>query len=110
MDKKVYISILMGFYGKILTSKQRRAMELYYSEDLSLSEIAECEGITRQGVRDALVRAENALYKTEEKLGIVKKYLEFSANLRNLAEELSAKGDKSVTDRINSLLLIWEEE
>ena len=61
MEKKIELSMLLDLYKGLLTDKQAETMELYYNEDLSLSEIAENMGITRQGVRDALVKAEAAL-------------------------------------------------
>ena len=62
MDKNVEISLLLSFYGNILTDKQQEAVSLYYNEDLSLAEIASNVGITRQGVRDAIKRAECQLF------------------------------------------------
>lgn len=58
MAKNLEIALLFDFYGDMLTDKQRDVVELYYDNDLSLSEIAENEGITRQGVRDSIKRAE----------------------------------------------------
>ena len=54
MAKNLEIALLFDFYGEMLTDKQRDVVELYYNDDLSLSEIAENEGITRQGVRDSI--------------------------------------------------------
>ena len=54
MAKNLEVSFLLDFYGEMLTEKQREAVELYYFEDLSLAEIADNQGISRQGVRDAL--------------------------------------------------------
>ena len=62
MANNVEITILLDFYGDMLTAKQRDFINLYYNDDLSLAEIAENEGITRQGVRDAIKRAEGQLY------------------------------------------------
>ena len=61
------MSLLFDFYGETLTEKQRELFDLYYNEDLSLSEIAEHAGITRQGVRDSIKRAEHALHEMEDK-------------------------------------------
>ena len=56
MAKDLGITILLDFYGDMLTEKQRDFLGYYYNDDLSLSEIAENEGITRQGVRDSIKR------------------------------------------------------
>ena len=66
--KPLEMSLLFDFYGETLTEKQRELFDLYYNEDLSLSEIAEHAGITRQGVRDAVKRAEHALQEMEDRL------------------------------------------
>lgn len=69
------ITLLLDFYGNALTERQRRTAELYFQEDLSLGEIAEMTGITRQGVRDGLKKAEKALFEYEERLGIAGRFL-----------------------------------
>ena len=61
MEKNIHISMLLEIYGKLLTQKQYDVVDLYYNQNLSLSEIAEEENITRQGVRKNLVDAENKL-------------------------------------------------
>ena len=66
--KNLDIVLLADYYGEMLTDNQRKFIEYYYNDDLSLSEIAENEGITRQGVRDAIKRAEAQLFDMEEKL------------------------------------------
>ena len=73
MDNNVKISILLDIYGKLLTEKQFKLLDDYYNNDLSLSEIAENENITRQAVRDNLKKGENNLFEYEEKLGLMKK-------------------------------------
>ena len=70
------IALLFDFYGEMLTDKQRDVIELYYEDDLSLSEIAENEGITRQGVRDSIKRAETQLLEMEERLGLARRFRE----------------------------------
>lgn len=80
------INILLDFYGDMLTDKQRAFIEYYYNDDLSLSEIAENEGITRQGVRDAIKRAEAQLFEMEERLGLAKRFEEVRAGLEEILE------------------------
>jgi predicted DNA-binding protein YlxM (UPF0122 family) len=66
--------MLFDFYGEVLTEKQRDFFDLYHNRDLSLGEIAENTGITRQGVRDVIVRATQVLRSMEDKLGLVGRY------------------------------------
>ena len=82
--KPLEMSLLFVFYGETLTEKQRELFDLYYNEDLSLAEIAEHAGITRQGVRDSIKRAEHALREMEDKLGLVARY----GGTERCAEEL----------------------
>lgn len=83
MSKNFEVSTLLDYYGMLLTDKQREAVDYYYNDDLSLGEIAENQGISRQGVRDSIKRAEAVLYDTEEKLHLVR-------NSKRLRESLAA--------------------
>lgn len=69
------MTMLLDFYGEILTQRQREFFDLYYNEDLSLAEIAENYDISRQGVRDAIVRAEAAMNELEDKTGLLKRFM-----------------------------------
>lgn len=71
MDKNVEIALLLDFYGNMLTERQREIMNLYYEDNLSLSEIAEELNISKQGVSDSLKRSEKVLYDTESKLKLM---------------------------------------
>ncbi len=73
-SKNLDISFLLDLYGGLLTDKQRAFLEFYYNDDLSLAEIAENEGITRQGVYDIVKRAKDQLIKFEEKLLINERF------------------------------------
>ena len=84
--KDLEIVTLLDFYGEMLTDKQRDFLEYYYNDDLSLSEIAANEGITRQGVRDAIKRAEKQLFDMEEKLGLVRRFAETKKGLEEIIE------------------------
>ena len=68
------MTMLFDFYGEILTERQREFFDLYYNEDLSLAEIAENAGISRQGVRDVIVRAEAAMQEIEDRTGIIRRF------------------------------------
>ena len=92
MEKKdrLFIGIYNDYYGSLLTEYQRRLIDGYYNLDMSLSELAQEHGITPQGVRDALKRAENSLEEFEDKLGQVAKDKE----IRGLLQEIiNAGGD-----------------
>lgn len=68
---KFFMTLLFDYYGELLSEKQQLCFDLYYNQDLSLSEIAAEAGITRQGVHDTLVRAEALLENMEEKTGCI---------------------------------------
>ena len=76
MSKNLDVAVLLDFYGAMLTDKQRDAIDLYYNQDLSLSEIAELQNITRQGVRDSIKRGEVFLYDLEDKLHLFETYID----------------------------------
>ena len=77
MKNQTYrMTMLFDFYGELLTERQREFFDLYYNEDLSLSEIAENSGISRQGVRDVIVRAEGAMQEVEDKTGLIRRFLQ----------------------------------
>lgn len=81
-DKKLQMTLLFDFFGNLLTDRQRKYFDLYHNDDLSLSEIAEIEGITRQGVRDVLVRGENTLLDIEKKTEIIKRFNEIQRDIK----------------------------
>ena len=95
MAKNLEISLLLDFYGDMLTEKQRDVVELYYNEDLSLSEIAAHSGITRQGVRDSIKRAESVLLDLEERLGLARKFRQIQDGLDQIIRNAKQMGDYS---------------
>ncbi|MFR8011952.1 MAG: YlxM family DNA-binding protein [Clostridia bacterium] len=86
MAKNLEVAMLLDFYGEMLTQKQRDFISYYYDDDLSLAEIAENENITRQGVRDAIKRAETQLFDMEEHLGLAKRFEQLRAGLDEIIE------------------------
>ena len=100
MEEVLYFNELYDLYNGLLTEKQRELLEDYYNEDLSLSEIAENNLITRQAVRDNLKKGEKKLFEYEEKLGIMKKNIiqeEQIANiLAQIAKITSKDSDKEI--------------
>lgn len=85
MKSQAYrMAMLYDFYGDLLTARQKEFFDLYYNDDLSLAEIAENYEITRQGVRDIIVRAERTLEDIEEKTGLIQRYHQTRASARKL--------------------------
>lgn len=97
------MALLYDFYGDMLTDRQKEFFDLYYNEDLSLAEIAENYGITRQGVRDVIVRAEGIMQELEDKTGIVKRFQKIQPEL----DKIEAACDEIM--RLTSDKLVDEE-
>ncbi|MBC8570126.1 YlxM family DNA-binding protein [Zongyangia hominis] len=92
MSKDLSVSILLDIYGDMLTEKQKEVIELYYNEDLSLGEISELSGITRQGVRDSIKRGEAFLMEMEDKLHFAQKQKEMAellGKIKEMAEQMA---------------------
>lgn len=103
MEKKIEISMLLDLYKGLLTDKQAETMDFYYNEDLSLSEIAENLGITRQGVRDALVKGEKALLEAEEKLGLGKRIENLETRLKKINGLIKISGTAEEILRLSEI-------
>ena len=88
-DSRAMQAMLLDFYGELLTEKQRECYDLHYNEDLSLAEIAEQCGISRQGVWDNIRRAEATLRDYEKKTGLVRRVTELEREIERLRQELS---------------------
>jgi len=86
-DGTLQKTMLFDFYGDLLTEKQQEYFDLYHNEDLSLSEIAESAGISKQGVYDIISRAEKTLIEMEEKTGIIKRWLEVRSEITKTIAE-----------------------
>ncbi len=108
MKNQAYrMTLLFDFYGEMLTDRQKEFYDLYYNEDLSLTEIAENYNMSRQGVRDAIVRAEATLTELEEKTGIIKRFQEQTRSLQELQEladaARAATADPTVADYLRRI-------
>ena len=104
MEKNVKISILLDIYGKLLTEKQYKLLDDYYNNDLSLSEIAENEKITRQAVRDNLKKGENKLLEFEEKLEFMNKTLEKERKISEVLSEINKIENNTTNKEIAKIL------
>jgi len=98
MEKFAQMALLLDVYGELLTPKQRDVMDFYYNYDLSLAEIAEQYGISRQGVYDLIKRAEQTLTDFEQKIGAIKRWIYIEDVLRKVVKDMDA------------ILNEWEEQ
>ena len=97
MEEKVRISILLELYGKLLTEKQYEFMDLYYNQDLSLSEIGDNEDITRQAVRTILLKSKKKLEEYENQL----KFMQKEEKIKKCIEELEeTNADKRILKKL----------
>lgn len=101
-EEKKRMSLMLDFYGGLLTPRQKEIFEQYYDDDLSLSEVAENTGITRQGVRESIKKAEATLLAAEEKLGFYEAWQKRKTLLDALEERLNSLG---VSDAVAASLL-----
>ncbi len=101
-EKNLQMSLLLDFYGETLTERKRSVMSFYYNEDLSLAEIADEVGISRQGVRELIKKSESELTELEEKLGLVSRF----ETLRSLAEETeTVLGNANIPQELKDTVL-----
>lgn len=107
MEKTVDLSILIDIYGVMLTKRQYNILNDYYNNDLSLTEIAENENITRQAVLDNIKKGEQKLYTIESKLGIMKKTFKRQEKIESLLENLKnitkKTSDKEIEIMVNNI-------
>ena len=104
MEKKIELGMLCEIYGNLLTEKQKEVINDYANQDLSLTEIAENNNITRQAVNDIVKKGETKLLEYEQKLGIMKKQLETEKQIQNILFELSKITDNSSDKKVERIL------
>lgn len=115
MIKNIELGMLLTYYGAALTENQQKMLRQHVDEDLSLSEIAELEGVSRQAVHDAVKRAETLLYDMERRLGFAAKVMSTQSALTELIRYVQgACGDTAlkneIANKIAEVLGIWEED
>ncbi len=99
MKNQAYrMAMLFDFYGDLLTDRQKEFYDLYYNEDLSLAEIAENCGISRQGVRDVIVRAEATMTEIEDKTHLIRRFYQMQKEIAAI-DEAADRLLQSVNDR-----------
>ena len=108
LEKTVRFNRLMDFYGELLNARQQRAATAYFAENLSLAEIAEETGISRQGVSDLLSRTEKKLEEFEEKLQLLEKYDKRQELIEKLSAEITS--DNHLSETLSALTALDNEE
>lgn len=98
-NKNLGIGVLLDFYGNLLTDKQALSLDLYYNQDLSLSEIAENMDVTRQGARDNIKRGEKQLAEFEEKLHLSEKFGEITAVCEMIKTSALTRKKESISEK-----------
>ena len=104
MEKNVEMGMLLDIYGNMLTKKQYELLNDYYNNDLSLSEIAENENITRQAVRDNLKKGEKKLFEFEEKLKVMKKQLDQEEKIASILSNINKLDENSTDEEVVEIL------
>lgn len=110
VSRKIELAWLTAFYGGLLTDKQRQVLALHCEEDLSLAEIAQEAGISRQGVHDMLTRAAQRLFDMEEKLGMAARFRNMEDGLEKCRTLLKEKRYDEAEGVIDTLIRLDQEE
>ena len=110
VSRKIELAWLTAFYGGLLTDKQRQVLALLCEEDLSLGEIAQEAGISRQGVHDMLTRAAQRLFDMEEKLGMAARFQRMADGLEACRDLLKDKRYDEAERAIDTLIRLDQEE
>ena len=110
LNRKVDLAFLSAFYGGMLTEKQRRILSLYCEEDLSLGEIAEEVGISRQAAHESLTRAAEKLSEMESALGVAERFRKIDSGLESALDALNCKDYPRAESLLKEMLTIETEE
>lgn len=110
VNRKVELAWLMAFYGGMLTEKQREVLTLHCEEDLSLGEIAQEAGVSRQGVHDMLTRAAQKLFDMEEKLGVAARFSRMQDGLAICRDALRNKRYDEAEQLLDKLIALDQED
>lgn len=104
MEKLAWMNLLYDFYGQLLTNRQQNFVQLYYADDLSLGEIAQQAGVSRQAVYDTIKRAQQVLTEYEEKLNLAEKYMAQREKLMQVLDLLPQSGGHQGCQRARDIL------
>lgn len=110
LDRKVELAWLGAYYGGMLTDKQRQVLHLHCEEDMSLGEIAQEAGVSRQGVHDMLTRAAAKLFDMEDKLGMAARFTRMGEELEQCRKALRDKRYDEAEQLLDGLIRLDQEE
>ena len=110
IGRKVELAWLTAFYGGMLTEKQRLVLQLHCEEDMSLGEIAQEAGVSRQGVHDMLSRAAGKLFDMEEKLGMARRFTRMGEGLEKCRSALHHQRYDEAEQLLDALIRLDQEE
>ena len=111
-EKDMRFAYLADFYGELLDEHTRAVIAAYYDDDLSLSEIAEDEGISRQGVRHIIKKGEEQLDAFEARMGLIRRHEELSGLARQIADEARAilsSDDAEIKAAVEKIISLSEQ-
>lgn len=110
MENIYEISLLLDFYGQLLTDKQYEVIDLYYNGDYSLGEIAEHLNISRQGVYDKIKRGKALIDNFEEKLGLVRRFYHQKSKAEEILQIIRSIGLEKLNDADRKKLILIKEK
>lgn len=110
MDELFEISLLLDFYGQMVTQRQFEILDLHYNNDYSLGEIAEHLNISRQGVYDNIKRGKASLLGLEQKLGLVRRFSEQADRAREIHRQLGVIDKNKLDENELKAMTAVEEE
>ena len=110
IGRKVELAWLMAFYGGLLTEKQRLVLQLHCEEDMSLGEIAQEAGISRQGVHDMLTRTAAKLFDMEKRLGMAERFRRMEQGLEECRRAIRDKRYDEAEHALDALMRLDQED
>lgn len=115
MERTVEVSLLLDFYGKLLTDKQEEVLRQYFDEDSSLSEIALNAGVSRQAVHDIINRSEKKLRELEDTLQLMQQFRFVIDEMQSIKLQIvnldtdNQDEKAAIVKQIDNLIEKWEE-
>lgn len=110
IEDKIRLSLLLDYYGKLLKESQKKMLDLKINEDLSLQEISDIMGITRQGVRDSINRGIKLLNDYEDKIALQKKQSLLYNDIKSIKDFIVNGDNQEALNKIDAIIGSLEED